>query len=96
MKWLLHLIIFKAVGSYEIAVLKIEEDKRLNGNAKKQTTKLQLERALLNTIKDNYTSVKNLIWLAEESGYNLETLTNSLIEIKKKNVNDTQEVIPND
>lgn len=96
MKWLLHLIIFKAVGSYEIAVLKIEEDKRLNGNSKKQTTKLQLERALLNTIKDNYTSVKNLIWLAEESGYNLETLTNSLIEIKKKNVNDIQEVISND
>lgn len=80
-EWLFQLIVIKSFSLYEKELASSKEKKK---KSKKSLTKQELERLLLNVIKSCFASAQNLTWLAEESGYDLEKFSNSLINLKKK------------
>jgi glycosidase/uncharacterized protein (UPF0335 family) len=86
-KWLYQIIVFLSFSSYKKALLKLKDKNKNNVKSKKQISKQNLERELMNSIKSTYLSAKNLIWLAEESGYDLTKFRNRIIKIKKKKSN---------
>jgi glycosidase len=79
--WLNELMILKLFSSYERALTKLRSTK---DKSKKRLNKQGLERILLGEIKRSYTSTKDLLQLAEDTGYDLNKFSNSLIKVKKK------------
>jgi glycosidase len=86
-KWLYQIIVFLSFSSYNKTLLKLKNKNKKNVKSKKQVSKQNLERELMNSIKSTYLSAKNLTWLAEESGYGLTKFKNRIIKIKKKKSN---------
>ena len=80
-EWLFQLIVIKSFSLYEKELTTGKEKKK---KSKKSLNKQELERLLLNAIKSCFASAQNLTWLAEESGYDVEKFSNSLINLKKK------------
>lgn len=80
-EWLFQLIVIKSFSLYEKELTTGKEKKK---KSKKSLNKQELERLLLNVIKSCFASAQNLTWLAEESGYDVEKFSNSLINLKKK------------
>jgi hypothetical protein len=86
-KWLYQFAAVKSFSTFEKSLEKAKEKKRETGKSKKQLNKQELERKLINSVKETYISTKKLIWLAEESGYDLTKFSASLIKIKMKSKN---------
>jgi len=80
--WLHELTILKIFSSFERASTKLKVTKE---KSKIQLNKQTLERILLGEIKMSFTSAKDLLQLAEDTGYDVDKFTNKLIKVKKKN-----------
>jgi glycosidase len=81
--WLNELVILKLFSSYEKAVVNIRSAK---AKSKKQINKQGLERILLAEIKRSCITTKDIVQSAEDAGYDLNKFSNSLTNIKRKNI----------
>ena len=62
----------------------LKTKKQKTTKPKKQVTKQDLDRELINTVKNSFLSAKKIMWLAEEAGYDLMKFSNGMIQINKK------------
>lgn len=90
-KWVYLLTVLLSYSYYDEALLKSKKQKE--NVTKGRVTKQDLDRELINSVKSSYLSTKRIIWLAEESGYDLVKFSNSLIQVRKKSRNNVKEVI---
>ncbi len=82
-KWFLLLIVIRSFSAYEKTVIGLK-NKNGKGKLKKHLSKQKLEREYIASVKNNFLSAKNLIWLAEEAGYNINRFKNILVNVKSK------------
>lgn len=80
--WLNELTILKIFSSFERASTKLKVTKE---KSKIQLNKQTLERILLGEIKMSFTSAKDLLQVAEDTGYDVDKFTDKIIKVKKKN-----------
>jgi glycosidase len=87
-RWLYLLTVLQSYTYYEKALIKSKEKK---GNSKIKIAKQELDRELVNSVKNGYLSANRIMWLAEEAGYDLVKFNNSLIQVNRKSKNNTKE-----
>jgi hypothetical protein len=83
-RWLYQLIIIQSYDYYEKELFNLKTKKQKTTKPKKQVTKQDLDRELINTVKNSFLSAKKIMWLAEEAGYDLMKFSNAMIRINKK------------
>jgi hypothetical protein len=89
--WLYQLMIIQSYSFYNKELVKSKTGDQKTTISKKPFRKQDLDRELINSIKNSYLSAKKIMWLAEESGYDLTKFSNSLIYVNKKNRNNMKE-----